>query len=203
MQPIKNIIFDLGGVLMDIDFTLTHIAFERLGVQGFAALYNQHGADPFFADFEKGKIPVTDFFDHIRRICQCDLSNEVIRNAWNALLIGFPPERTEWLLHIGKKYRIYLFSNTNIIHYQSFTKTFAETAKTDLNACFVKAYYSHEMGLRKPAAAAYQVIIREQGLNPAETLFMDDTLANVEAAEKEGMQVAHVVVSRTVLDYGL
>jgi FMN phosphatase YigB (HAD superfamily) len=89
MQPVKNIIFDLGGVLMDIDFTLTHKAFEQLGVQNFAALYNQHSADEFFSDFEKGKIPTADFFDHIRHICQCDFTDDAIRNAWNALLIGF------------------------------------------------------------------------------------------------------------------
>lgn len=203
MQPIKNIIFDLGGVLMDIDFSLTHKAFERLGVQGFAELYNQHSADPFFADFEKGKIPTTDFFDRIRSICQCELSNEDIRDAWNALLISFPPERIEWLLAIRKKYPIYLFSNTNIIHYQSFVKTFEEAAGIDFNSCFVKAYYSHEMGLRKPDPASFQYILDEQQITKAETVFIDDTIKNVEAAEKMGFQVVHLVKPQTVIGLGL
>lgn len=203
MQPIKNIIFDLGGVLMDIDFALTHKAFEQLGVQGFAERYNQYSADTFFSDFEKGKIPTADFFDHIRRICECDLSDNSIRNAWNALLIGFPKERIEWLLRIKEKYRIYLFSNTNIIHYQSFAKTFEETTGVDLNSCFVKAYYSHEMGLRKPDPASYLQIVNEQQLAIAETLFIDDTIKNVEAAKELGFQVVHLVKPVAVLDLGL
>ena len=203
MQPVKNIIFDLGGVLMDIDFTLTHKAFEQLGVQNFAALYNQHSADEFFSDFEKGKIPTADFFDHIRHICQCDFTDDEIRDAWNALLIGFPQERNEWLLRIRNKYRIYLFSNTNIIHYQSFVKTFADTAGIDFNSCFIKAYYSHEMGLRKPDPASFMAIINEQQLDPAETLFIDDTVKNVDAARELGLQVVHLVKLQTVLSLGL
>ncbi len=199
----KNIIFDLGGVLMDIDFTLTHKAFEQLGVQDFAKRYNQYSADTFFSDFEKGKIPTADFFDHIRRICECDLSNDSICNAWNALLIGFPKERTEWLLRIKEKYRIYLFSNTNILHYQSFAKTFEETTGRGLNSCFVKAYYSHEMGLRKPDPASYLQIVNEQGLDVAETLFIDDTIKNVEAARELGFQVVHLVKPVTVMDLSL
>jgi len=203
MQPIKNIIFDLGGVLMDIDFKLTHHAFEKLGVHNFAELYNQYHADAFFSNFEKGKISTEEFFDHIRRICQCDLSNDAIRNAWNALLIGFPADRNEWLFRIREKYSIYLFSNTNIIHYQSFAKTFEDNTGKELNSCFIKAYYSHEMGLRKPDPASYLAILKEQQLDPAETLFIDDTLKNVEAASQLGMQSIHLLMPLTVTNLGL
>ncbi|MEO7529934.1 MAG: HAD-IA family hydrolase, partial [Sediminibacterium sp.] len=126
-----------------------------------------------------------------------------IRNAWNALLIGFPVERVQWLQRISKKYRIYLFSNTNSIHYQSFAKTFEEATGVNFNACFIKAYYSHEMGLRKPDPASYQLIIEEQQLKAAETLFIDDTIKNIEAAKELGIQVRHLVKPITVLDLGL
>lgn len=204
MQAIKNIIFDLGGVLLDIDFTLTAKAFEDLGVHDFLSLYNQHHADTFFADFEKGKVPVDEFYDHIRRICQCDhLTNDQIRDAWDALLIRFPQERINWLMQIAEKYSIFLFSNTNILHYQWFAAAFEEQTGKMLNNCFVKAYYSHEMGIRKPAFESYQMILDEQQLNVAETLFIDDTVKNTEAAQAMGMQVIHLVKPATVLDLGL
>ncbi len=203
MQPIKNIIFDLGGVLMDIDFKLTHRAFEQLGVPNFGELYNQYHADAFFSDFEKGKIPTEQFFDRIRRICQCDLSNDAIQNAWNALLIGFPADRNEWLFRIREKYAIYLFSNTNILHYQSFAKTFVKTTGKELNSCFVKAYYSHEMGLRKPDPDSYLAIIKEQQLDPAQTLFIDDTIKNIEAAKELGIQTVHLAAPMSVMELGL
>jgi putative hydrolase of the HAD superfamily len=203
MQPTKNIIFDLGGVLMDIDFSLTHRAFEQLGVHNFAELYNQYHADTFFSDFEKGKIEKETFFDHIRRICHCNLSNEEIRDAWNALLIGFPEERIRWLLRVKEKYRIFLFSNTNIIHYESFSASFKEAFGLELNSCFSKAYYSHEMGLRKPDAAGYLAILDEQQLDPAETIFIDDTLKNTEAAKELGLQTIHLQPPVTVTNLSL
>jgi FMN phosphatase YigB (HAD superfamily) len=204
MQPPKNIIFDLGGVLLDIDFTLTGKAFEALGVHDFLSLYNQHHADTFFADFEKGKVSKEDFFDHIRRICDCHhLTNDQIRNAWDALLIRFPEERVQWLFSVAEKYRIFLFSNTNIIHYQWFAAAFEKQAGKAFNDCFVKTYYSHEMGLRKPDPESYKMILREQQLIAAETLFIDDTIKNVEAAQELGMIGLHLVKPATVLDLGL
>jgi FMN phosphatase YigB (HAD superfamily) len=204
MQTAKNIIFDLGGVLLEIDFALTGKAFEDLGVHDFLSLYNQYHADTFFADFEKGKVPVEEFVNHIRRICNCPhLSSEQITGAWDALLIRFPQERVDWLLSIAKKYRIFLFSNTNIVHYQWFAAAFERQAGKAFNDCFVKAYYSHEMGLRKPDAESYQMILDEQNLIPAETIFIDDTLKNVEAAKKLGLIGVHLEKPRTVLDLGL
>jgi FMN phosphatase YigB (HAD superfamily) len=198
MRPIKNIIFDLGGVLLDIDFTLLHQAFENLGVPDFSELYNQRKADPFFSDFEKGKILTADFFEHIRQICGCHLDDEAIRSAWNAMLIGFPPGRAEWLLHIREKYNSYLFSNTNIIHYEWFSKAFKRASGVNFNACFRQTYYSHAMGLRKPDPASFQYILDDQQLDPAETLFIDDTIKNVEAARQIGMQAIHLVAPLTV-----
>lgn len=204
MQNIRNIIFDLGGVLLEIDFALTGKAFEKLGVHDFLSLYNQYHADTFFSDFEKGKVPDEAFFNHIRQICDCHhLSNEQIRDAWNALLIRFPEERVEWLFKIAKKYRIFLFSNTNSIHYQWFVAAFEKQTGKAFNDCFIKAYYSHEMGLRKPDAASYRFILDEQHLLPNETLFIDDTEKNVIAARALGLSAIHLVKPQTVLDLNL
>lgn len=204
MSEIKNIIFDLGGVLLEIDFARTGAAFEQLGVHDFLQRYNQQHADSFFADFEKGKHSNEDFFDHLRRLCDCHhLTNQQITDAWNALLIHFPEERVQWLYRIAKKYRIFLFSNTNAVHYNWFAAEFEKQTGLVFNNCFVKAYYSHEMGLRKPDAASYQQILDEQQLNPAETLFIDDTEKNVLAARELGIQAIHLVKPVTVLDLNL
>ncbi len=202
-SPPSAIIFDLGGVILDIDFSLTHKAFELEGVEGFEQLYGQHAASPFFIDFEKGKRTTAEFFDHIREICGCPLSDETIRRCWNALLIGFDPQKVQWLLDIGKRYRVFLFSNTNIIHYHQFVADFNGLTGRDFNGCFEKAYYSHEMGLRKPDAESYQSILDEQKLKPSETLFIDDTIKNIEAAKELGMQTIWLAKPGTVLGLAL
>jgi len=203
MSSYKNIIFDLGGVLLDIDFGLTHKAFEQAGVPGFDKLYGQHAASPFFVDFEKGKIPVPQFFDHIREICGCPLTDETIVSCWDALLKGFEPEKIEWLQQIGKRYNIFLFSNTNIIHYEWFVNDFNQLAGEHFNDQFIKAYYSHEMGLRKPDAESFQYILEEQQLEAAETIFIDDTIKNVEAAGKLGFHAIHLPSPKSILDLNL
>ncbi|NCI45062.1 HAD family hydrolase [Sediminibacterium soli] len=199
----KSLIFDLGGVILDIDFALTHQAFELEGVEGFERLYSQQAASPFFVDFEKGEKTAQQFFDHIRNICGCPLSDETIRRCWNALIIGFDPAKIDWLGKLTAKYQVFLFSNTNIIHYQEFAKQFYTLKGRDFNDLFVKAYYSHEMGLRKPDPQSYQSILTEQGLQAAETLFIDDTLKNIEAAKELGLQTIHLPKPQTVLDLTL
>lgn len=199
MPSTKNIIFDLGGVILDIDFGLTHQAFELEGVEGFDKLYGQHAAAPFFVDFEKGKHTAAEFYDHIRNICGCPLGDDTIRRCWNALLIGFDAAKIDWLERIAGQYRVFLFSNTNSIHYQAFTKEFFDLKGKEFNSLFVHAYYSHEMGLRKPDPASYQAILDEQSLVPSETLFIDDTLKNIEAARALGLQVKHLPRPETVL----
>lgn len=200
---VKNIIFDLGGVILDIDFALTHRAFELEGVEGFAHLYSQYAAAPFFVDFEKGKKTTAQFFDHIRAICGCPLADETIRRCWNAMLIGFDPAKIDWLKKTADRYRVFLFSNTNILHYQDFAKRFYDQQGEEFNACFVKAYYSHEMGLRKPDPESYQAIIDEQGLDVSETLFIDDTLKNIEAARQIGLQTIHLQKPTTILELAI
>lgn len=200
----KNIIFDLGGVLLDIDFARTGQAFEKLGVHNFLSLYNQYHADAFFSDFEKGKQSDEAFFNHIQEICNCrHLSHSQVRDAWNALLIRFPEERVEWLFSIAEKYRIFLFSNTNQVHYNWFAAAFEKQTGKVFNDVFVKAYYSHEMGLRKPDPASYQLILDEQELVPSETLFIDDTEKNTIAAAELGMQTVFLEKPMSVMELGL
>ena len=204
MQPIKNIIFDLGGVFMNLDYKKTEQAFIDLGVVNFPELFTQHHSSPLFADMETGRISNQAFYDGLRKLSGINMSNDDIQHAWNAMLLDFPMERIVWLNEIKKKYNIYLFSNTNQIHYDAFIETVKkQTGITDFNHYFIKAYYSHELGLRKPDTASFQRIIEEQKLNPAETLFIDDTLSNVEAAAEIGLQTLHLKPPMTVLELQL
>lgn len=203
MQKIKNIIFDLGGIFLNIDFSKTEKAFAELGVQ-FNNLYTQHHASELFELLETGKISPEEFHNAFVEETGLHLTYDELKNAWTALLLDFPVERLYWLQEIGNRYKIFLFSNTNKIHYDVFTETFRQqTGFEDFNKLFEKAYYSHEIGLRKPYVESYLHILNEQQLNAAETLFVDDTLKNIEGAKQAGLQTIHLAPPKTVLDLEL
>ena len=149
MQQIKNIIFDLGGIFINIDFAKTEQAFTDLGITNFNDFFTQHHASELFELLETGKISPSAFCETFRLETNTQLTDDQIIHAWNALLLDFPKERISWLKQISKKYNIYLFSNTNQIHYDAFMANFtAQTGFDDFNSFFIKAYYSQEMGLR-------------------------------------------------------
>jgi len=204
MQHIKNIIFDLGGVFLNINFAKTEAAFAQLGVTNFNSYITQHSITDLFELLETGKISPEEFYEGFRKKSASILSDEQIANAWNALLLDFPPERIAWLDVVRKKYNVFLYSNTNQIHYDAFTEMFkAQTGLPDFNSYFIKAWYSHELGLRKPYPASYLHILNEQHLNATETLFIDDTLKNIEGAKEAGLQTIHLIHPNTVLDLDL
>jgi putative hydrolase of the HAD superfamily len=203
-EPIKNIIFDLGGVFLNIDFQLTNQAFIQLGLPHFYEMFTQHFSNPLFELLETGKISEEEFYELFRQESKTNLTNQQIKTAWNALLLDFPKERIDWLETISNKYRIFLFSNTNQIHYDYFIQDFAtQFGGKNFDSFFEKAYYSQFLGLRKPYPESFQAILNEQGLQAGETLFIDDTIKNVEAADALGLQTVHLKHPLTVLDLGL
>ncbi len=204
MQQIKNIIFDLGGIFLNIDFAKTEQAFADLGVKGFDRYITQHSITGLFELLETGKISPEEFYKSFRKESCKDISDKQIADAWNALLLDFPAERLEWLDTIRSKYNVFLFSNTNKIHYDLFSENFREqNGGRDFNSYFRKAYYSHELGLRKPYPESYLSILHEQSLNAAETLFIDDTIKNIEGAQLAGLQTLHLYAPKTVVDLEL
>jgi putative hydrolase of the HAD superfamily len=166
MQSVKNIIFDLGGVILNLDFKKTELAFAALGIGNFNEYYTLQTVTPIFEKLEIGEITPETFYDEFRKLVRLPLTDEQISTAWNALLIDFPPERINWLKEIKNRYNIYLLSNTNEIHYNSFSKTFKEQINSgSLDELFIKTYYSHQMGLRKPSKEIFEAILREEGLD--------------------------------------
>jgi len=204
MQQFKNIIFDLGGIFLNIDFAKTENAFTDLGITNFNSFYTQHHAVDLFEKLETGHVSPEEFCIAFRSEVGMPLTDERIIAAWNALLLDFPIERIHWLQQISTRYKIFLFSNTNKIHYDAFSANFfKQTGLPDFNSNFINAYYSHEIGLRKPCRESFHYILNEQKLQATETLFIDDTFKNVEGAKAVGLQTIHLVHPRTVLDLEL
>ena len=204
MQKIKNIIFDLGGVILDVDYNLTRIAFEKLGVTHFDEMYSQANADKLFQKLETGEITDDIFYKEFNRCTGLHLSDEEIRKAWNAMLLSFREKSLQFLERIRPKYKTFLLSNTNYVHIAAFKETLHQQigVKT-LEEYFDEAFYSCEIGLRKPDAACYEWVLKNLKIEPAETLFIDDSLHNIQGAKKAGLQTIHLLAGMKIEDLEL
>jgi HAD superfamily hydrolase (TIGR01509 family) len=203
MKGVKNIIFDLGGVILNLDNRLTEAAFSALGVKGFREYFGHGHAASFFKEYELGRIGDRAFIDSIREQTGIVVADEAIISAWNALLLDFPPERIQLLKELRKKYRIFLFSNTNALHLAALQRTYAAAfgEEARLDGLFEKAYYSHVLGMRKPDKESFEYILRENGLQGTETLFVDDAVVNVEGAEEAGLRGLYLRPGIHLLDF--
>ncbi len=194
----------MGGVFIQIDYHKTLKAFTDLRVQGFNEFYTQSHASDMFEMLETGKLNAEEFYNTFRNHTNTTLKDEQIEDSWNALLGSFYLDRLAWLDDIRHKYKVFLLSNTNAIHHKAFMNIYKQqTGKNNFDDYFIKAYYSHEMGLRKPYVEAYQYVLNGQNLSASETLFIDDTLPNVEGAQKAGLQTVHLLPSVSLQQLGL
>lgn len=202
-KKINTAIFDLGGVLFDIDYRLTQQAFQELGATtNFDAVYSQQKQAGIFDEFEKGNISPAQFRDGLRKWLPEAITDKQIDDAWNALLIGFPPEKVDMLDRLKKKYDLFLLSNTNEIHLPEVLKMIDEAhSPGQMGKLFIREYYSCRMGLRKPDKAIYEKVITENNLNPATTLFVDDLIQNVEGAALTGLQTLHCTPQVNLIEY--
>ena len=188
-STIQNIIFDFGGVLLHIDFKKTHEAFEALGIQDAEAHFGQHHASDLFSRLETGHISPEQFYDLFRAETNTDLNNEQIKDAWNAMLLYYAKENIALLRKLSSKYNLYLFSNTNEIHYEWFAALYQQVFDGEkLEDLFKEAWYSHEKGVRKPAASVFTYMLEKEALNAKQTLFIDDTIGNIQGAAEAGLQ---------------
>jgi glucose-1-phosphatase len=189
-SKIKNIIFDYGNVIFLIDFKRTQHTFTELGIKNVERFFDHTGHDPLFDEFEKGNISSAEFRDGIRKITGSpNLSDKQIDNAWNTLLLGVPPVNHEILLKAKEKYRTFLLSNNNEIHYNWIMDYLKKEYNTDSNAVFFeKDYYSHLMGMRKPHPEIFEQVLTENNLDASETLFIDDSPQHLRTADKLGLQ---------------
>lgn len=184
---IKNIIFDFGGVIYDIDHQRTKNAFRELGLSNFDQLYGHHIQTKLFEDFEIGKISAQDFRAALK-IHLPNSSDEQINMAWNAILLGFNYSRFQLLEKIKQHYSLFLLSNTNIIHYNHYFGELEKENKLEqFNSFFKKLYFSHQIAMRKPEKEIYNFVLTDSELKPEETVFIDDYNINIEAANACGL----------------
>ena len=198
-MAIKNIIFDLGGVIYDIRYENIADKFRSYGVTDFEKLYSKAFQTDTIDLFEEGKISVEEFRDYLRNLTSLPLTDSQIDEAWNAILIGIPKERLELLGMLRLKYNIFLYSNTNKINYDKFTSELKAMYGFDVfEVTFKKAYFSQILQIRKPKPEGFQAIVSEQQLNPSETLFIDDSPQHIEAARKVGLHAYHLTGGETL-----
>lgn len=192
---VEAVIFDLGGVLINLDYHRTGEAFVALGLSDFNEVYSQMQQSDLFDRFETGHVSPFHFINRLLDRLPTGTNGNQVVHAWNAMILDFPKQRLEWLKEFreysGKK--VFLLSNTNGLHIDAVRRSLEQSVGHQrLEDYFDQMYLSHEMGMRKPNPEIFLRVCEEQGLQPASTLFIDDSPQHVEGARKAGLQAIHL-----------
>jgi glucose-1-phosphatase len=197
-MAIKNIIFDFGGVILDIDYLKTEEAFQTLGLSQEQLVYTQKNQSDWFSRIETGQISEQRFLNGLLELLPPNTQVNAIVEAWNALLGNYKSERLQFLLETKTRYRSFLLSNTNAIHERWFTQKLRKEYGTQLSDYFEKVYYSHELGMRKPNKEIFEFVLQDNKLLPNETIFIDDSIQHIETAKQLGIQTLHLQQNQEV-----
>lgn len=190
---INSIIFDLGGVIINLSPAKTYQAFSEMSGLPISQVEEMARTKQEFSLYETGHLTDEDFRSFLRSSLALSVDDEALDQAWNAMLLDIPQQRLQTLLRLKTKYKTFLLSNTNAIHLKAFNKILMEVSgQVNFEQYFEKDYYSHEMGLRKPDPTIFEYVIREQRLHPAETIFLDDSSINLTGAAQAGLHIHHV-----------
>jgi HAD superfamily hydrolase (TIGR01509 family) len=189
LTNIKNIIFDLGKVLLNLDFNASIVAFQKLGLKTDVLDSKQVYSDPVFYELEVGKVTPEEFCKRVRKVIQNPDSTDLqIEDAWYSMILDIPASRVKVVQELSKNYNVYLFSNTNKIHIERLHRAFKTEHGIDFPSLFVKDFYSHEIHERKPDLSSYQKVIELAGINPEESIFIDDLEKNIIGAQQSGLK---------------
>jgi putative hydrolase of the HAD superfamily len=190
MQPVKNIIFDFGNVLFDLDLPAVERNLKLLSGGNFAAAKEKLYRERIFELYEVGGLSTEEFVDAIRFAAEPSLKKEQVIAAWNSIFLGMPRPRFEMLLRLREHYKVFLLSNINDLHATWIDAYMAhEHGIGDFHArYFDGVYYSHLIRLRKPDREVYEYVLADAELIAEETLFFDDMEINVEAAKQLGIR---------------
>lgn len=199
---IKAIIFDLGGVLVNLETERTLKEFQRLGI-GQVDFNTHPGNQPdFFSLYEKGLMTDAHFIAGLAAHMEEGTSSEAIVQAWNEMILDLPAHRLDFLLELRKKYKLYLLSNTNKLHIEYFLESFRrQHPERCFEDYFDKIYYSHEIGKRKPDLDSFEFVLEDNQLEAKDCLFIDDNLVNTEAAHNLGITSIHHPRNEEIADF--
>lgn len=194
VQGIKNVIFDFGGIIVDLNKQATIDAFKDLGFDAtpYIGKYVQGG---FFSELENGNISVEEFCKQVREGMRLDCSDNAIKRAWSSMLIEIPTRRLQFIRSLATRYDVYLLSNTNEIHWDYACKELLASSDIKMYEPFKKIYLSHELHLSKPDLRIFNYVLDDAGLEAGETLFVDDSKDNCDAASEVGITTFHSVKS--------
>ena len=187
-RNITTLIFDLGGVLINLDINQCILNFKRLGLENFEQYLNNFAQSGFFMQFEKGQIDAKEFRDEIRSRSRNPLTDAEIDAAWCSFLLDIPVEKLEMLVELRKKFRIILLSNTNSIHFPNTERIILSTTGKKLSGYFDQCYLSYEMKMAKPDQAVFENILTLENVKADTCLLLDDGLKNITEADKMGLQ---------------
>jgi glucose-1-phosphatase len=189
MPEIKNIILDLGGVIINLDIPATIMEFNKISAIPFEDLYSQSQQIELFNAFDKGLISDFEFFTELKKHIRHNGSDEQLLAAWNAMLLDVPSHRLELLVKLKQNYNTYLLSNTNETHISAFEQAlYLEHGVKNFNDYFDEVYYSCRAGMRKPDKEIFEMVLSKNKLNPEETVFIDDSVQHVKGAGQCGIK---------------
>jgi len=199
---VENIIFDLGGVILNIDIKTAIDNFIKMGISSNQKVTNPIYSNKLFIDYEVGAISSEEFKNEIRKIARANFDIDSFFNIWNAIILDYPKENIMILEKIKAKYRTFLMSNTNEMHHVHYSNILhTEYGYKSLDELFEKAYFSHISKMRKPEMRFFELLINENKLNPEKTLFIDDFIENIEAAKLLGIKTLHLSDGKELKDY--
>lgn len=189
MKEIKNIIFDLGGVIINLDTQLTIHEFNKLSSIPFETVYSQAGQVELFNLFDKGQISDFDFFSELRKQIHYNGPEVDLLYAWNAMLLDVPEKRLDLLVTMKQNYNTFLLSNTCEPHITAFeNELYIQHGVKNFNDYFDEVYYSCRLGMRKPDKEIFELVLNKNGLLPEETVFIDDSIQHVKSAGECGLK---------------
>lgn len=189
---VTTLIFDFGGVLINLDLPLCIRKLKSIGAHDVEKYLSNFGQSGFFLSWEKGEIGLREFRDNIRAISSGQPTDEEIDAAWMAFLQDIPAEKIDLLKQLRSRYRILMLSNTNPLHIEQSARIAFEAHGTTMNELFDKCYLSYEMGLTKPGREIFELLLNDAGVEAGECLFIDDGQKNIDMANSMGFQTRHV-----------
>lgn len=184
----KNILFDLGNVLIDLDIPETFRKLRAL-IDAEHAEDAEEKINQIVSRYERGELSDELFINAILKLSKREVQAGDVIDAWNAMLKGIPVRRMEWLAEMKKHHRMAVLSNTNDLHI-SWVRSYLKKYHPDCDfekVFFEKIFYSHQIGCRKPEPECFQKVLNELGWRPQDTVFIDDLEVNVKAADELGM----------------
>lgn len=200
-MAIKNIIFDLGGVLLNLNRERCVDAFRALGADEILEHITDFSHKGVFSKIELGLITTVQFCHEIRTIVGKEVPDHKIISAWNSFLVDIPFKRIELLRNLRKRYKLFLLSNTNEMHVECYEHMIYQHGNLEVSQLFDELFYSCRMGIAKPMPDIFASVLQQAGIKAAETVFFDDSQVNIEAARSMGIHGINILPSEEVAEY--